>query len=105
MEEGKLRAPVDGMIWVCFAVALITSLYVLIQEPDEEPGLAVAQPLVQVRMLAVAASALGAVCGVWRVLTRHGDDDLLTMVVVFSLVLTTFWVLRIALAGNGLPAP
>ncbi|NQT50436.1 hypothetical protein HQ576_00205 [bacterium] len=95
--------PVDGIVWVLFAVAMVASLYVLIRGP-EEMSTPLTHTLVQVRMLALVASVLGAACGVWRILKRQGDDGLFGMAVVFNLILGTFWVLRFALGGVGVVA-
>jgi hypothetical protein len=101
---GSLPRQVDAVVWVFFTVAVLASLFVLLRGP-EEGGAAVSHTVVQVRLLAVAASVLGAACGLWRVLLHGGEEDLLAMAVLFNLILGCFWVLRIAFAGPAVPAP
>jgi len=100
MAQGR---QVESVVWVCFVIALAASVYVLLHEPEDEPGAKIVQGLVQMRLVAVAASVLGAVCGVWRVLTRGADENLFSLAVLVCIILASFWLLRIAVVGHGVP--
>lgn len=97
----RAPAPMEALVWILFAVALMASLYVLMREPEDGVAAAAGHAIAQARMLAVAASVLGAACGVWRVVTRGGDENLFGMAVLFNIILGCFWVLRMVLESSG----
>ena len=97
----RAPAPMEALVWMLFAVALVASLYVLMREPEDGAAAVAGRAIAQARMLAVAASVVGAACGVWRVMTRGGEENLFGVAVLFNVILGCFWILRMALEGSG----
>ncbi len=103
MSKGKEGAaggevPVlEGFVWVCLAVAVLATAYVLMQEPEDGPPQLWEAPLATYRLAALGASSLAALLGLGRVLTRGGGPGLLGMAVLFNVVLACFWALRFIL--------
>ena len=87
----------EGFVWVCFAVAAIATLYVLMQEPEDGTPPLWEMPLARYRVAALGASALASLAGLWRVVTRGAGPGLLGMAVVLNMILACFWALRFLL--------
>lgn len=93
--------PVEVMVWVLFLVAAAATVFSLLREQEDRPGIEPMRPAAHVQMLGVAAPAVGAAIGVWRILSRRGParENLFAMAVLFNLVLLSYWVLQLALSA------
>ena len=74
--EAAMPDPVEVLVWVFFAVALLGTLYCLMREEPDGSQATVARRAqertqAQVRMLSLVVAALGAGCGLWQIF-RHG---------------------------------
>ena len=103
-SEERPTPPIEVVVWVFFGIALAASLYFLLREPEDVARSVLDHSMVQARMLALAASVLGAAPGLWRILTRGGEprENLFAMAVLFNLVLACFWALRYAFEAQAL---
>lgn len=95
-EAGELKV-LEGFVWVCLAVAVLATVYVLMQEPEDGVPKPWDAPLARYRLAAFAASVLAGFVGVGRILARGGGPGLLGMAVLFNVVLAAFWALRFLL--------
>lgn len=84
-------------VWALLAVAVLATVYFLMREPEDGPPVALSRAMAQARALAVAASCLGAVPGLWHVLRGRGDPNLFGMAVLFHVMLACYWILRLTL--------
>lgn len=87
----------EALVWACFAIAAVATVYVLMKEPEDGPPLLWDAPMVRYRIAALAASGIAALMGVWRVVARGGGRGLFGMAVVFNVILAGFWALRFLL--------
>ena len=91
-------APVEVLVWIFLAVAVLATFYFLMREPEDGPAAMLDRPMAQARILALAAAVLGAASGLWRIFRHRGDPNLFAMAVLFNLILASFWTLRFILA-------
>ncbi|MBM4038238.1 MAG: hypothetical protein FJ290_06950 [Planctomycetes bacterium] len=93
---------VEGFVWVCLAVAVLATAYVLMKEPEDsspKPSeVELVRYLSRFELAALGASGLAALAGLWRVLSRGAGQGLFGMAVLFNVVLACFWALRFLLA-------
>lgn len=97
------RAPlVEGLVWVCFAIAAVATVYVLMKEPEDAPprqwDADLLRHLTRIQVAAFAAAVLAGLVGLGRILTRGGGQGLFGMAVLFNVILASFWALRFLLA-------
>ena len=92
----------EGFVWVCLAVAVLATVYVLMKEPEDGPPkfaeLELARHLSRFEFAALGASGLAALVGLGRVLSRGAGQGLFGMAVLFNVLLACFWALRFLLA-------
>jgi hypothetical protein len=88
----------ETFVWACMAVAVAATLYFLLREPEDGNPAPLAQRMAQARMLALGASALGGVPGLWQVVRQGGGEKLFGMAVLFNVILACYWILRLTLA-------
>ena len=97
--EAAMPDPIEVLVWIFFAVALLGTLYCLMREDPEGSQATVAhraqeRTQAQVRMLSLVVAALGAGCGLWQVFRHGGAQNLFAMAVLFNIILACFWGLR-----------
>jgi len=90
-------AILEGLVWACLAAAVIATVYVLMQEPEDGPPRLWEAPLANYRVLALAASGLAGLIGVVCVAARGGGPGLFGMAVVLNVIVACFWALRFLL--------
>lgn len=90
-------APTEVLIWILLAIATLATFYFLLREPEDGIATTLDRSMSQARILALAASVLGAVPGLWRIFRRGGEPNLFAMAVLFHLILASYWTLRFTL--------
>jgi hypothetical protein len=91
----------DGLVWVCLAVAVAATVYVLLKEPEDgtpktwDPALV--STLARFQAAALGASVLAGLAGLARVVSRGGGPGLFGMATLFNVILACFWTLRFLL--------
>ena len=93
---------VAGLVWLCLAVAVAATVYVLMEEPEimKEHGRTKfwEVPLVHYRWAALAASLLAGLVGSGCVVWRGGGPGLFGMATLLNVILACFWALRFLLS-------
>ncbi len=95
----KHKAPAtEAAVWILLAVAGLATVYFLMREPEDGPVTALPRAMAQARALALVASCLGTIPGLWHILRGRRDPNLFAMAVLFHLMLACYWILRITLS-------
>ena len=95
--ESDRPSMIESVVWICLTVAALATAYFLMREPEDGPMTVLPPAMARARTLALVTSLAGALAGIWRILTRRGDPNLLAMATLFNILLATYWVLRLTL--------
>ena len=96
-DKGGGPISIEGLVWVCLAVAGVGTAFFLLREPEDGPILQLTRAMIQARGLAVGAAVIGSLAGLWRILSRPGDPNLFAMAALFNLMIACYWILRLTL--------